>query len=90
MSIGASFIDRLATMRIARVVYSVTGDYSLELLEGSEWLRVVGDRNGLNAAYAADREARLRGISAVTTPGLGNLVGLPGIAGSYPKARPRC
>jgi TPP-dependent 2-oxoacid decarboxylase len=61
----------------------VPGDYNPELLDGSERLRFDGDRTGLNAACAADREVRLRGISAVTTPWLGNLVGLPGIAEPY-------
>jgi pyruvate decarboxylase len=48
---------------------------------GLNW---VGNANELNASYAADGYARVKGISAlVTTFGVGELSAVNGIAGSY-------
>ncbi len=91
MSIGAFLIERLASLGISRI-YGVPGDYNLEfleLLETSDQLSFVGTCNELNAAYAADGEARLQGIAVVlTTYGVGDLAALPGIAGSYAEGVP--
>ena len=47
-------------------------------------LKWVGNANELNAAYAADGYARIKGISAlVTTFGVGELSAINGIAGAY-------
>ena len=47
-------------------------------------MRWAGNANELNAAYAADGYARLKGMSCVvTTFGVGELSALNGIAGSY-------
>ncbi len=91
MSIGSFLIDRLVSLGVSRI-YGVPGDYNLEfleLLENSKRLSFVGTCNELNAAYAADGEARLKGISVVlTTYGVGDLAALPGVAGSYSEGVP--
>jgi indolepyruvate decarboxylase len=91
MSIGSFLIDRLAAMGVAHI-YGVPGDYNLEflhLLGSSNRLPFVGTCNELNAAYAADGEARLRGMSVVlTTYGVGDLATLSAIAGSYAEGVP--
>jgi indolepyruvate decarboxylase len=91
MSIGSFLINRLVSIGVSRI-YGVPGDYNLEfleLLECTHRLTFVGTCNELNAAYAADGEARLRGISVVlTTYGVGDLAALPGIAGSYAEGVP--
>ncbi|OAA54501.1 pyruvate decarboxylase [Niveomyces insectorum RCEF 264] len=69
-----------------RSVHGVPGDYNLVALDylpgaGLDW---VGSVNELNAAYAADGYARVRGIAAlVTTFGVGELSALNGIAGAF-------
>lgn len=91
MSIGSFLIDRLVSLGVSRI-YGVPGDYNLEfleLLENSKRLAFVGTCNELNAAYAADGEARLKGISVVlTTYGVGDLATLPGVAGAYAEGVP--
>ncbi|KAL9045493.1 MAG: hypothetical protein Q9214_001467 [Letrouitia sp. 1 TL-2023] len=69
-----------------RAVHGVPGDYNLVALDyipkvGLNW---VGNVNELNAGYAADGYARVKGISAVvTTFGVGELSLLNAIAGGY-------
>ncbi|KAL8852778.1 MAG: hypothetical protein Q9221_002408 [Calogaya cf. arnoldii] len=69
-----------------RGVHGVPGDYNLVALDyipraGLNW---VGNVNELNAGYAADGYARVKGISAVvTTFGVGELSLLNAIAGAY-------
>ncbi|KAJ5541572.1 Pyruvate decarboxylase [Penicillium frequentans] len=69
-----------------RAVHGVPGDYNLSALDylpkcGLDW---VGNCNELNAGYAADGYARVKGISAViTTFGVGELSALNAIAGAY-------
>ncbi|CAL5870387.1 uncharacterized protein PFLUO_LOCUS4623 [Penicillium psychrofluorescens] len=69
-----------------RSVHGVPGDYNLAALDyvpkcGLNW---VGNCNELNAGYAADGYARVKGISAlVTTFGVGELSALNAIAGAY-------
>lgn len=72
-------------------IHGVPGDYNLELLDyvkasGLVW---VGNANELNAAYAADGYARIKGIGAVvTTFGVGELSAINAIAGSYAEFAP--
>ncbi|KAJ4214946.1 Pyruvate decarboxylase 1 [Fusarium solani] len=69
-------------------VMGVPGDMNLELLDyidqvdGLSW---VGNANELNAAYAADGYARVKGCPGVvvTTMGVGELSALNGVAGAY-------
>jgi pyruvate decarboxylase len=52
-------------------------------------LKWVGSVNELNAAYAADGYARVKGIGAmVTTFGVGELSAINGIAGAYSEQIP--
>src|SRR5699024_4508157 len=85
-TVGDYLLDRLSELGI-RHMFGVPGDYNLAFLdnvidyEGMAW---VGNRNELNAAYAADGYARLNGIAALaTTYGVGELSAINGIAGSY-------
>lgn len=72
-------------------VHGVPGDYTLRALDflkpaGLGW---VGSCNELNAGYAADGYAKVKGISAlVTTYGVGELSALNAIAGSYAEHAP--
>ncbi|KAL1845403.1 hypothetical protein Daus18300_014545 [Diaporthe australafricana] len=74
-----------------RSVHGLPGDYNLASLDyipecGLRW---VGNVNELNAAYAADGYARVKGISALmTTFGVGELSALSGIAGAYAEQVP--
>ncbi|EED19915.1 pyruvate decarboxylase PdcA, putative [Talaromyces stipitatus ATCC 10500] len=69
-----------------RSVHGVPGDYNLLALDylpkcGLEW---VGNCNELNAGYAADGYARVKGISAmITTFGVGELSAINAMAGAY-------
>ncbi|MUV38847.1 Indolepyruvate decarboxylase [Lentibacillus sp. JNUCC-1] len=85
-TVGKYLLDRLSELGI-RHMFGVPGDYNLAFLddvidhEGMEW---VGNRNELNAAYAADGYARINGFAALsTTFGVGELSAINGIAGSY-------
>lgn len=72
-------------------VHGVPGDYNLRLLDyvlpsGLEW---VGNCNELNAGYAADGYARIKGIGAiVTTFGVGELSAINAIAGAFAEMAP--
>ncbi|EWZ46047.1 thiamine diphosphate-binding protein [Fusarium oxysporum Fo47] len=67
-------------------IHGVPGDFNLTLLDyiapaGLTW---VGNANELNAGYAADGYARVKGIgSLVTTFGVGELSAVNAIAGAY-------
>jgi TPP-dependent 2-oxoacid decarboxylase len=79
-------LDRLAQLGADRI-FGVPGDYTLQLLdhviEHNE-LAWVGCTNELNAGYAADGYARMRGIAALmTTFGVGELSAINAIAGSF-------
>ncbi|EPS41970.1 hypothetical protein H072_4017 [Dactylellina haptotyla CBS 200.50] len=74
-----------------RSVHGVPGDYNLVALDslpdaGLNW---VGNCNELNAGYAADGYARIKGLSAlITTFGVGELSALAAVAGSYSERVP--
>ncbi|RYO76923.1 hypothetical protein DL766_010204 [Monosporascus sp. MC13-8B] len=74
-----------------RSVHGLPGDFNLVALDyppkaGLKW---VGNCNELNAAYAADGYARVKGISAIlTTFGVGELSAINGIAGAYSEMVP--
>jgi len=69
-----------------RSVHGLPGDFNLVALDylpkaGLTW---VGSVNELNAAYAADGYARIKGISAlITTFGVGELSAINGVAGAF-------
>ena len=67
-------------------VHGVPGDYNLTLLDFVEpaGLLWVGNTNELNAGYAADGYARMKGIGALaTTYGVGELSVINAVAGAY-------
>lgn len=68
-------------------IFGVPGDYNLgflDVLSKDNELNWVGNCNELNAAYAADGYARIKGMGAlITTMGVGELSAINGIAGSY-------
>ena len=79
-------LSRLKALGISEI-FGVAGDYAfpeddaIVKFPGIEW---VGCCNELNAAYAADGYARIRGIGAVcTTYGVGELSAISAIAGAY-------
>ena len=67
-------------------IHGVPGDYTLKALDhlsasGVEW---IGNCNELNAGYAADGYARIRGLAALfTTFGVGELSAINAVAGSF-------
>jgi indolepyruvate decarboxylase len=73
-------------------VFGVAGDYAFPIEDAicaDPRFRYVGDCNELNAAYAADGYARIRGAAALTTTyGVGELSALCGIGGSYAEYLP--
>ena len=73
-------------------IFGVPGDFSFPINDAichSTQVRWIGCCNELNAAYAADGYARVRGVGAVcTTYGVGELSALNGIAGSYAERLP--
>ncbi len=78
-------LQRLAALGIDKV-FGVPGDYAfsvdnaVEAVTGLDW---VGCANELNAAYAADGYARIRGAAILsTTYGVGELSALNGVMGS--------
>ena len=84
-SVAEYALSRIAALGIDRV-FGVPGDYAfpidnaVEVVPGLEW---VGCANELNAAYAADGYARIRGAAMLsTTYGVGELSALNGVMGS--------
>ncbi|MDM0018780.1 alpha-keto acid decarboxylase family protein [Variovorax saccharolyticus] len=73
-------------------VFGVPGDYSFAVSDAvcnDPDLQWVGCCNELNAAYAADGYARIRGVAALsTTYGVGELSAINGIAGAYAEHLP--
>src|ERR1700755_3244386 len=68
-------------------VFGVAGDYAFPVNDAiveHPAINWIGCCNELNAAYAADGYARMRGVAAVcTTYGVGELAAMSGVAGSY-------
>ncbi|EKT65573.1 alpha-keto acid decarboxylase family protein [Providencia burhodogranariea] len=79
-------LTRLVELGI-RDVFGVAGDYAFPINDAvceNTHLRWIGNCNELNAGYAADGYARIKGISALaTTFGVGELSALNAIAGAY-------
>ncbi|MFF3573319.1 alpha-keto acid decarboxylase family protein [Nocardia jiangxiensis] len=84
--VGHYLLQRLRELGISEV-FGVPGDYVLEFIDqishdpDMSW---VGNCNELNAAYAADGYARVKGAAAfVVTSGVGDLGAAGGVGGSY-------
>lgn len=78
-------LTRLSQLGIGKV-FGVPGDYAfaiddaIEVIDGLDWVVCA---NELNAAYAADGYARIRGAAMLTTTyGVGELSALNGVMGS--------
>ncbi|MBB1201757.1 indolepyruvate decarboxylase [Enterobacteriaceae bacterium 89] len=85
-TIADYLVDRIAGCGIDHM-FGVPGDYNLQFLDhviDHPSLCWVGCANELNAAYAADGYARVRGAGVLlTTYGVGELSALNGVAGSF-------
>ncbi|GAS86703.1 alpha-keto acid decarboxylase family protein [Mycolicibacterium brisbanense] len=68
-------------------IFGVAGDYAFPVNDAiveHAALNWIGCCNELNAAYAADGYARMRGVAALcTTYGVGELAAMSGVAGAY-------
>jgi pyruvate decarboxylase len=85
VKVAEYLFQRLGQLNIT-AIHGVPGDYNLTLLDyvESTGLTWVGNANELNAGYAADGYARLKGIGAIiTTFGVGELSAINAIAGAY-------
>ena len=84
-------LSRLSQLGIDRI-FGVPGDYAFPINDAAETvpgLSWVGCANELNAAYAADGYARLRGAAILsTTYGVGELSALNGVMGSKAQRLP--
>lgn len=84
-TVGDYLISRLKEVGIGHVL-GVPGDFNLQFLDQighDDDLQFIGCCNELNAAYAADGYARLRGASALLlTYGVGDLSAICAIAGA--------
>jgi indolepyruvate decarboxylase len=73
-------------------IFGVPGDYAFSVNDAicnDPNIRWVGCCNELNAAYAADGYARIKGVGALcTTYGVGELSAINGIAGAYAEHLP--
>ncbi|MEJ7452903.1 alpha-keto acid decarboxylase family protein [Staphylococcus xylosus] len=89
--VGQYLMDCLSNVGVDKV-FGVPGDFNLTFLDdiiSRDDLEWIGNTNELNASYAADGYARLKGIAAmVTTFGVGELSAVNGIAGSYAERVP--
>lgn len=88
LNIGDYLLERLSQLGVT-TVFGVPGDYNLgflDLVEDSPNLHWAGNCNELNASYAADGFARVKGGSVgalVTTFGVGELSAINGIGGAF-------
>jgi indolepyruvate decarboxylase len=85
VSVADYIVARFAALGIQHA-FGVPGDYSFPLddaIESSKQMKWIGCSNELNAAYAADGYARVRGVSLLcTTFGVGELSALNGVMGA--------
>jgi len=84
-------LSRLCDIGICDI-FGVPGDYSFPVTDAvcnHPGLRWIGCCNELNAAYAADGYARVKGVGALcTTYGVGELSAVNGMAGAYAEHLP--
>lgn len=86
ITLGRYMWERLHQIGID-TIFGVPGDFNLQFLDSIyhvDGLRLTCNQNELNAAYASDGYARIKGVPGcfVTTHGVGELSALNGIAGS--------
>ena len=89
-SLARYLFTRLRQLGVG-AVHGVPGDYTLRALDhiapaGLKW---IANCNELNAGYAADGYARVKGLAALfTTYGVGELSAINAVAGSYAEFAP--
>jgi indolepyruvate decarboxylase len=85
-TVGQYLVDRLDQLGLGHL-FSIAGDYSIDWLNKyvvPSKIKVIEDVNELNAGYAADAYARLKGIGALcVTYSAGALPAANCIAGAY-------
>jgi len=85
LSVGDYLLHRLKEIGLD-TIFGVPGDFLLGFLDRvlETQIKYVGTCNELNAAYAADGYARVKGIGALAvTYGVGELSAINGIGGAY-------
>jgi len=91
MTVIQYVLSRLRDLGVTDI-FGVPGDFSFPINDAiclDPNLRWIGCCNELNAAYAADGYARIKGAAAVcTTYGVGELSAINGIAGAYAENLP--
>ena len=91
ITVGNYLAIRLQQIGIRRY-FMVPGDYNLALLDELLWNKEIEQIpccNELNASYAAEAYARVRGAGAViTTFNVGAFSALNGLAGAYAENQP--
>src|SRR6202167_6421493 len=91
MTVIQHVLSRLHAIGVTDV-FGVPGDFSFPVCDAiceDPQMRWIGCCNELNAAYAADGYARIKGMGALcTTYGVGELSALNGIAGAYAEHLP--
>src|ERR1700743_1638542 len=84
-------LSRLQSIGITDV-FGVPGDFSFPICDAiseDPRMRWIGCCNELNAGYAADGYARIKGFGAIsTTYGVGELITINAIAGAYAEHLP--
>ncbi|CNH95964.1 indole-3-pyruvate decarboxylase [Yersinia aldovae] len=84
-------LSRLYDLGISDI-FGVPGDFAFPIQDAvceDSRLRWIGNCNELNAAYAADGYARIRGMAALnTTFAVGELSALNGVAGAFAESLP--
>ncbi len=90
-SVVQYLLDSIKTLGI-KDVFGVPGDFAFPINDAicnDPELRWIGNCNELNAAYAADGYARIKGFAALTTTfGVGELSAICGVAGAYAEHLP--
>src|SRR5215212_7892831 len=85
-TVGQYLVDRLYQLGLEHL-FSIAGDYSIEWLNRHvtpSRIKIIEEVNELNAGYAADGYARLKGIGALcVTYSAGALCAVNAIAGAY-------
>ena len=85
-TVGQYLVERLTELGLEHL-FSIAGDYSIEWINSyvePSTIKVIEEVNELNAGYAADGYARLKGIGALcVTYSAGSLCATNPIAGAY-------
>jgi indolepyruvate decarboxylase len=85
-TVGEFLFENLKAEGITEI-FGVPGDFNfslLDTLEDYEGIDLIDNRNELNAGYAADGYAQVKGIAAmITTFGVGELSASNAVAGAY-------